>query len=254
MPLPAVSAADEEQAERLRDELRQREELLIEQELFLATCRSQLLHFQRVYMEKVGSLYVELDRILAERRRGYVEEHPEDFEAARRADEADAQANRSRQEFEEQEAALPQAGRVGEPSAELKDLYRRLAKKYHPDLASDPAEKAFRHEAMCRISAAYSDGDIEDLRRIEAELAEHAAPSAGQGLKRELRELQRRLNQVNSRLAAIKKELAELQASDLWRLFQQWKECQMRDGEDLLERMAAALREQIRKERSSSTP
>lgn len=251
MSLPMVSPADEAEAQRLRQQLHEKEELLIERELFLATCRSQLLHFQRLYMDRVGSLYVKLDEIRAQRERRYSRQHPGDPEAARRADEAARQADKSRSEFEEQDAALPIAAKLTEPSAQLKDLYRRLAKKCHPDLTTDPSEKAFRHEVMCRIREAYDAGDLEALRRIEAETAEHAIPSPVQGLKRELRELKRRLAQLNARLAAVEQELTELQASELWRLFQQWKEWQSR-GEDLLEKLASALREQIEREQPSS--
>jgi len=50
--------------------------------------------------------------------------------------------------------------------AKLKTLYRQLAKRFHPDLASTPEDKAARAERMAEINAAYADHDWDKLQAI----------------------------------------------------------------------------------------
>jgi len=49
----------------------------------------------------------------------------------------------------------------------LNDLYRSLAKKYHPDTASSAEEKALFAELMVEINLARERGDLETLQGIE---------------------------------------------------------------------------------------
>lgn len=48
---------------------------------------------------------------------------------------------------------------------ELRDLYRDLARKYHPDTAFDDLDRQYRHEMMLRINEAYANGDLAELRK-----------------------------------------------------------------------------------------
>ncbi|MGQ9555648.1 MAG: exonuclease domain-containing protein [Anaerolineae bacterium] len=50
--------------------------------------------------------------------------------------------------------------------AELKALYREVAKLVHPDLATDQVERERRTRVMAEANAAYERGDVETLRRI----------------------------------------------------------------------------------------
>lgn len=57
----------------------------------------------------------------------------------------------------------------------LKQLYRRLARQYHPDLARDDAERNHRNQIMAMINDAYRDQDIEALRALDDTTPEDAA-------------------------------------------------------------------------------
>jgi hypothetical protein len=59
-------------------------------------------------------------------------------------------------------ANLPRAA----PSAELKALYRTAARRFHPDLAEDDADRERRTELMARVNAAYGARDADVLRHI----------------------------------------------------------------------------------------
>jgi hypothetical protein len=49
---------------------------------------------------------------------------------------------------------------------DLKQIYRELAKRTHPDLATDEADRAIRSQRMVNVNALYAKQDLEGLRRI----------------------------------------------------------------------------------------
>lgn len=53
--------------------------------------------------------------------------------------------------------------------AELKSLYRELAKRFHPDLAAEAPEREAHTARMAEINDAYARGDLVSLRRVAAE-------------------------------------------------------------------------------------
>ena len=52
--------------------------------------------------------------------------------------------------------------------AELKSLYRELAKRFHPDLAANDLEREAHGARMAEINDAYARGDLEAMRRAAA--------------------------------------------------------------------------------------
>lgn len=50
---------------------------------------------------------------------------------------------------------------------DLKVLYRKLIKKYHPDFAQNEADKKFRTELTAKITKAYENKDIKTLKLFE---------------------------------------------------------------------------------------
>jgi len=59
-----------------------------------------------------------------------------------------------------------------DPTADLdlKQVYRELAKRTHPDLAIDEADRAIRSQRMVDVNALYAKQDLEGLRRILRQL------------------------------------------------------------------------------------
>jgi hypothetical protein len=49
---------------------------------------------------------------------------------------------------------------------ELKNLFRSLAKMYHPDLVTDPEQKSWRARRMAQINQAYISDDLTALKAI----------------------------------------------------------------------------------------
>lgn len=50
--------------------------------------------------------------------------------------------------------------------AKIKALYRALAKRFHPDLVSDPEDKKWREQIMAEINAAYAARDLSALEKL----------------------------------------------------------------------------------------
>ena len=53
---------------------------------------------------------------------------------------------------------------------DLKQVYRELAKRTHPDLATDADDRAIRSQRMVDINALYAKHDLEGLRKILRQL------------------------------------------------------------------------------------
>ena len=55
-----------------------------------------------------------------------------------------------------------------DPAADLdlKQVYRELAKRTHPDLAADEADRAIRSQRMVDVNALYAQQNLEGLRRF----------------------------------------------------------------------------------------
>lgn len=106
---------EEEELEKKKVELTALEAELAQRELDLATLQSDLRIFEQEYFRVIGIRFTELDRIEAQ--------------------------------ISEYTAAL-EAIKSFKPSHNLKQLYREVAKRIHPDLATDEKERLHRQELM----------------------------------------------------------------------------------------------------------
>ena len=62
-------------------------------------------------------------------------------------------------------ASRPQAA-TEQQAPDIKVLYRKLARRYHPDLARNDADRAQSNDQMKEINRAYSAGDLATLMRL----------------------------------------------------------------------------------------
>jgi len=129
-------------------------------------------------------------------------------------------------------------------STELKQLYRQLARRFHPDMAVDEADRAYRTSIMMAINAAYAAGDLEKLREIllepdAANLIEYAKSDEqmAEALRIEIERCQRRIEE-------IKQELVVLSNHESARLMRKVQRAEA-EGHDLLAEIVRELREEI---------
>ena len=229
---------EEEELEHKRVELEQLQSELAESELELATLRSELVAFERRYLEVVGSRYAELDKLEAEIAESTARRHPKDPAVRQKAESARARAQESAE-------ALGDAGREPsapgfEPTEELKALYRQAAKELHPDLTTDEEERARRQRAMAELNKAYEECNEARIRQILNEWRSSPEHVRGDDTAAQLVRVIREIAQVRKRLDAIKAEVEEFVRGELYRLKKQVAEAAML-GRDLLAEIAGQL-------------
>jgi DnaJ-domain-containing protein 1 len=202
---------EQEELEKKKIELSELEKELADRELDLATFQGELNAFEREYFRVIGVRYTELDRI-------------------------EAQIN--------EYMALLESSCDFKPSAELKKLYREVAKCIHPDLATDEDERKRRHELMAEANQAYEDGDEEQLREILYQWQISPEFVKGEGISTDWIRIVRQIAQSRERLKLIQKEIKALEATELYQL--KIKAIQSKElGQDLWAEMAAQLDEEI---------
>ena len=101
--------------------------------------------------------------------------------------------------------------------SELKALYRELAKRFHPDLTTDPEEKKWREEMMAAVNAAYQNQDLNallDLRQQPDRNPERVSQTREELLAKMAAEVLR-LDQL---IAKLNRSMNELSNSSLAQL------------------------------------
>jgi hypothetical protein len=103
---------------------------------------------------------------------------------------------------------------TGTPVPDIKTLYRRLARRYHPDLARSAADRVQANDQMKAINLAYAAGDLPALMKLAglslpygidfggpapqvSEITSKPADEAGRTQSR-LQEVRRQINQLSN--------------------------------------------------------
>lgn len=129
-----------------------------------------------------------------------------------------------------------------EDSKTLKQLYRQLARRFHPDFAMDNNDRSYRTQIMMAINAAYAVGDLARLQKL-AEEPDHAA-STDYNNAELVQALYRELIRCRRRLKEIKGELIQLRKHHSTKMMQKMAHM-AKQGRDMLAEMAHDLRERI---------
>src|SRR5437762_1774685 len=167
---------------------------LAQRELDFATLRVELHAFEQRYLRIVGVKFAEIDDLEAQIAEALNRRTPSDETTRRRAEEARTKATESAAAAG---AIEPQAHAEDfKPSDDLKRLYREIAKRIHPDLATDDAERAKRNQVMAEVNRAYADGDEARLRAILSEWETSPDAVTGKGIGAELVRTIRKIHQV----------------------------------------------------------
>jgi hypothetical protein len=232
---------EEQELARKREEQAAIESELAERELRSANLRAELGAFERQYLHHVGSRYAELDELKAGVAERLAQDQPANARAQQAAREARSRAAETHSTAGEKSAATP---RAFESSPEMKRLYREVAKRVHPDLTSDRADRAKRQQLMAEANEAFERGDESRLRKLFAQFEWSAEAVQGEGPGAELIRVIRRISQARGRLAEIEAELQLLLRSDLYQLKVRLDEAQSH-GRDVLKEMVQKVDDQI---------
>ena len=230
---------EQEELDRKRVELAAVRAALAERELELADLRAQLKSFEGRYLRQVGVLYAELDEWNAK-----VAELEAKLKPSATAQQSAQDARKRAEETHEATHGEASKAQDFQPSADLRSLFRDVAKRIHPDFAKDDADQQRRTRLMAEVNEAYSRGDAEALQRILDDYDESSESVQGEGIGAELIRIIRQIHQAKKNIAAIERELADLRACEISRLKHD-SEVADRDDRDLLAELAASLRSQI---------
>lgn len=225
----------------------------------LASLKLIVGRFEAEYHARVGTLFVALDQVrLAigeyEQRITRLQTDPGTdpteveqevhtiFEAQREEVRAEEEETRRYERAFAREQARPQLD--ADTEADLRRLYRELAKRYHPDLARTDAERQRREAVMQRVNAAFQERNLEALRTLEheAEIQDPAfeARSIGEKLVWAIREVAR----LDGVIAGLETDLAAVRASDTHGLWSREEA-----GERVIEMLEDDLRRELVAER-----
>ena len=231
----------------LRAEVARRQERIAELELELFDLRVSLAEFERELEIRIRPLERQLDKLRVS------------LDQARRAAAKKAQwGNRANQEeipdVVEQfrkawtpksppDATPPKAAASESQQTDLRRLYRELAKRFHPDLTTDPNQKGWREEMMAKVNLAYESNDLNALRALQSETrrAEPDTPIERDQLLTTIHAEIRRLDQV---AADLHSELDRLERTEVAQLKLEVVKARL-NGYDLLAQMARQFESQI---------
>jgi len=230
---------EEIELEKKRGELSILEDELSQKELDLTTLQIALEDLRRRYMRIVGVRLARLDDIEAQIAELLARLEPKNEhvrkEADRRRVQADESANATgsiaAEEYEEEPF---------KPSEDLKQLYRDLAKKVHPDLAPEEKSRERRHKFMQEVNQAYAERNEERLRTLLHEWESSPDSVCGEGTGAELIRIIRQIAGVRARLAAIGKEIESMKEEELFKMKLKVDEAQF-EGRDLFAEMASEI-------------
>jgi hypothetical protein len=164
---------------RLRMRLNKKREYIAILELELFNTRVALHEFMVIYQERISPLEQQVRNLrrklykILEEQREENEPPPPGFAAENGFDQ---QENPEEPEIKFDEKENGNGWRkVGKhkrkshsPKMEeqIRDLFRELARRFHPDLTNDPEEKKWRQEVMTRVNQAYTNRDLKALRAL----------------------------------------------------------------------------------------
>ena len=169
-----VNSISEKQIAELLDAIEVKQAQVAELTVAVEQLKSEVDVFQRRYNAHIGRYYLELDKVELETkayrlrlqlRREQI--HEEEIEARV---ESCFRASRARIEADEAaDASEPTSQQEKRPKAKskhLQNVYRKLAKRYHPDKAVDTEEAERREQLMPLINRAYREQDLQTLERL----------------------------------------------------------------------------------------
>ncbi len=129
--------------------------------------------------------------------------------------------------------------------ADLKDAYRTLARRYHPDLARTEDERLQSAHWMRRINQLYHDGDLDRLVALAEQSKGADLDGEDLSIEEQIEALQSRLSWFDLVLENLRGERVDLENSPTFQLMRD-VELAGEKGHDLIADTKAQLREEIR--------
>ena len=244
----ALERAGDSDLRSLELDVAERQERVAQLQFELSDMQADLERFEREYEIQVGSLQQRLASLEAEVDQARLRAaHRAQW--GERADSPDfnvdvvEQFRRTWAPRDEPSEPQPPAPVSDEMKAELKQLFRTLAKRFHPDLVTDHEEKRQREKVMTQVNNAYAAQNLSAMKKLaqKPERPETPATKTREQIIVDLKAESVRLDRV---ISVFERQLQELINSNTVRLMLEVSIAE-RNGRDLLAEMAADLRIEI---------
>jgi hypothetical protein len=217
------------------------EEELLASELSLSQIKKELYIFENRYNEIVGMRFLKLERLKAELRL-IVDMYSDNNETAEWFSKKNSFSEKYRKHIEEE--VRTSAVINGSKSLATKDLFRKVAKKIHPDLSNDDNDRIIREELMKRANIAFLNNDVESLQQILIEWENIPDNIVGNDLGSSLIRTIRKIALIKERIKKIDEEKVEIGKSDIHKFYQ--KDLKMKScGGDLLQAISDEVNKDI---------
>jgi hypothetical protein len=232
----------------LRLRLNKKREYIAILELELFNTRVTIHDFMVIYKKRVGHLEEYLRNLrrklyeTLESQKAQPDEQPDEFDSSGDEDEftyKDKDENNGWRKIGEQKKSKYSP----KMEEQIKNLFRELARRFHPDLTSDPEEKKWREEVMTRVNQAYANRDLKALRAL-AEQPDRPVDSPNQTKEQEIAALKVELKRLDGVIADLKARIKHLEESPAWQLKMEAR-LKRRSGSDLLTELENKFKEQI---------
>lgn len=227
---------DHEKLTRLRAAVEQVKTELIEKEAELADRLAEVNAFEFEFEARVGHLYDQLEALAAEIE-GYMERlhRVRQKQLGRDYLPVDEQYRRAWHRPADSAPTPPLQPPPPADEAEIRRLYRQLARRFHPDLAVNEPDRARRTEKMAAINNAYAARSLTELTAL-AQSLEVESPTFNVSIEA----LQAELERCQRRLREIERELRQMAQRPSVQLSLEVKLARRR-GRDLLAELAREL-------------
>jgi hypothetical protein len=212
--LATRTSPEEEELQRKKAELAALQDTVAQRELDLLTLQREQQVLEAAYLRSVGRAFADLDALVAQIAQLLAQRHPSDRVTTERAEQARQQSARNTDAVANADPCTSDA----DASAQLRSIYREVAKRIHPDLADSEEDQAVREELMKAANAAYEHGDIDALREILENWQARPEAVKGEGVGQELIRVIRKIAQLSSRLAAIESAIGRITSNGLYSL------------------------------------
>ncbi len=238
---------EDQELKNMLGELTSLESELAQKELDLATLMAELQALDSRYLRIVGAKFLELDNIKAEIAEILASQQPESVSAQEEAEQARERAEQTARDTGD----ISESKKVEafQPTKEIKELYREIAKKIHPDLAVDDEDRERRTKIMADVNQAYRDGDYERLETILREWETSPESIEGEDVGSKLVRTIRMIARVKERLTQIEQEIHRLNSTPIYELKLKVEEASGQ-GRDLFQEMVEQVDREIEEART----
>ena len=244
----ALERAGDTDLRSLEIDVAERQERVAQLQFELSDTQADLERFEREYEVQVGSLQQRLISLEAEVEQARLRAaHRAQW--GDRADTPDFNADSAEQfrrtwapREKPSEPPLPEPVSE-ETKAELKQLFRTLAKRFHPDLVTDPEEKRRREKVMAQVNDAYAAQNLSAMKKLAQKPDRPEAP-ADKTREQITVDLKAEIVRLDRVILALDRQLQDLINSHTVRLMLEVSIAE-RNGSNLLAEMAADIRTDI---------